>query len=305
MASLQGDLQDLAAESTPRNTSAESTPTLEGSLECSSSSMNESSFSGRIAALRSTIGFYLDDIQTPVGVAINLAITQLVLLSTGIFVAQTYPLSPNIRSELDTLNTGILWLFVVEYILRLWCAPRRLRFVFSIYSLIDLFTIVPFLVAFVDVGFVRIFRWLRILRLIRFLDHQRFGGNVRSGDAPVLVRILFTLFAIVFVYSGFIYQVEHPVNPAQFGTFLDAFYFSVVTMTTVGFGDVTPTTEAGRLLTVLMIMTGVVLVPWQVGDLVRRLVAGATQVESPCAGCGLAFHDRDARFCKRCGTGLA
>jgi voltage-gated potassium channel len=258
----------------------------------------------QLEAVRDTIRFYLEDIQTPMGVAVDLVITELVLISTGIFIAQTYPLPTEVRSGLDLLNNSILWLFVVEYGLRLWCAENRPRFVFSIYSIIDLMTILPFMVGIVDVGFIRIFRWFRILRLLRFLDNRTLWGKVSSSDAPVLVRILFTLFAIIFVYSGLIYQVEHPVNPKAFNTFLDAFYFSVVTMTTVGFGDVTPTTEAGRLLTVLMILTGVALIPWQVGDLVRRLVASAAQVEVLCAGCGLMFHDKDARFCKRCGTAL-
>ncbi len=253
---------------------------------------------------RLRVGFYLDDIQTPIGVAVDLVIAQLVLTSTGIFVAETYPLPPQVRLFLNSLNGIILWIFVAEYLLRLWCAKDRIRFVFSIYSAIDLLTILPFLVGVFDVSFIRIFRWFRILRLVRFLEVQAFRGRVRAGDGPIFARILFTLFTIIFVYSGLIYQVEHPINPQKFGTFLDAFYFSVVTMTTVGFGDIAPVTEAGRLLTVLMIVTGVALIPWQVGDLVRRLVKSAAQVEILCAGCGLKFHDRDARFCKQCGTSL-
>ncbi len=259
-------------------------------------------FWSQIETFRNKVGFYLDDIQTPIGVSIDLAITELVLISTGIFVAETYTLPEQVRLFLNALNTAILWIFAIEYGLRLWSAQKRLRFVFSIYSLIDLMTVVPFLIGVVDVGFIRIFRWFRILRLIRFIENKKIWGNISSSDAPILVRILFTLFTIIFVYSGLIYQVEHVVNPKEFTTFLDAFYFSVVTMTTVGFGDVTPISQAGKLLTVLMIVTGVALIPWQVGDLVRRLVKSAAQIEVLCPGCGLEFHDRDAEFCKRCGT---
>jgi voltage-gated potassium channel len=266
--------------------------------------MQESFLWTRLESLRSKVRFYLDDIQTPAGVAVDLAIAQLVLTSTGIFIAETYPLPPQTRLFLDTLNDIILWIFLAEYVLRLWCAENRPKFVFSLYSAIDLLTILPFLVGVFDVSFIRIFRWFRILRLVRFLEGQTLGGRVRSSDGPIFVRILFTLFTIIFVYSGLIYQVEHPVNPQNFHTFLDAFYFSVVTMTTVGFGDIAPVTEAGRLLTVLMIVTGVALIPWQVGDLVRRLVKSAAQAEVLCLGCGLEFHDRDAQFCKRCGTSL-
>jgi voltage-gated potassium channel len=115
---------------------------------------------------------------------------------------------------------------------------------------------------------------------------------------------LFTLFAIIFVYSGLIYQVEHQVNPENFRTFLDAFYFSVVTMTTVGFGDITPISETGRLLTVLMILTGIALIPWQLGDLIRQFAKTSNQIKTLCPTCSLSFHDADAQFCKICGTQL-
>ncbi|NCJ07334.1 ion transporter [Synechococcales cyanobacterium C] len=254
--------------------------------------------------IRQTLAFYLDDIESPVGLAVDVAVTLLVLASTAIFVIETYPISESVRWVLDLGNVGILWLFTLEYGLRLWCAEHRLQHVFRIYSLIDLLAILPFFVGWMDISFIRIFRWFRILRLVRFLEVESFLGKASSTDTVAFARILFTLFAIVFVYSGLIYQVENPINPGQFQTFLDAFYFSVVTMTTVGFGDVTPISEGGRLLTVLMILTGVALIPWQVGNLVRQLVQPQTQVTFACPQCGWSAHDSDARFCKRCGQAL-
>ncbi|MBE9006405.1 ion transporter [Fortiea sp. LEGE XX443] len=248
--------------------------------------------------------FYFKDLDTPTGKVINLTIAALVLLSSGIFVAQTYHIPNNVRFFLDLIDTAILIIFAAEYLLRFWSADNKLKYIFSFYSIIDLMAILPFFLGAVDISFIRILRWFRILRLIRFIDQKFLFASVSTEDGQIFVRILFTLFAIIFVYSGLIYQVEHPVNPQVYTTFLDAFYFSVVTMTTVGFGDVTPISELGRLLTVLMILTGVTLIPWQVGDLIKRLVKNANQVETVCTGCGLAFHDLDATFCKRCGTKL-
>ncbi|MBW4548234.1 MAG: ion transporter [Symplocastrum torsivum CPER-KK1] len=250
------------------------------------------------------IAFYLEDIETPVGRAINLLIMGFILLSSLIFVAETYPLPEPVRISLDTIDTLILVVFVIEYLIRLYYAIDKIKFIFSPFSFVDLIAILPFFLGLNNIQFIRIFRWFRILRLIRFIDLKIYFLRISSEDGVIFTRILFTLFTIVFVYSGLIYQVEHRVNAEDFGTFLDAFYFSVVTMTTVGFGDVTPTSEVGRLMTVLMILTGIALIPWQLGDLIKQLLKTANQVEKACSGCRLPFYDADAQFCKICGSKL-
>ena len=253
---------------------------------------------------RSRLGFYLEDIETPIGRTINLSITGLVLLSAAIFVAQTYGLPDLARVILDAIDKGILVIFAIEYLLRFWCAENKLRYFFSPYSLIDLFAVFPFLFGAVNISFLRVFRWFRILRLVRFVGGRTIVGYVTSEDSAILTRILLTLFIIIFVFSGLIYQVEHPINAQKFGTFLDAVYFSIATMTTVGFGDIAPVSEMGRFLTILMILTGIALIPWQLGDLIKRLVKTTNQVEISCSGCRLLTHDADAYFCKNCGTAL-
>ncbi|MGB3492860.1 MAG: ion transporter [Elainellaceae cyanobacterium] len=253
---------------------------------------------------RSHLSHYLEDLDKMPGQILNGVIAALVLLSSLIFVAETYPLPPSVGGVLRAVNIGILVIFSVEYLLRLWCADEKLQYVFSPYSLIDLVAIVPFFLGAIDISFVLILRWVRILKLLRFIQGHTIIGYISSEDSVILTRILFSLFAIVFVYSGLIYQVEHPNNGAEFHTFLDALYFAVATMTTVGFGDITPRSEVGRFLTILMIWTGIVVIPWQVGDLIKHVVRGMKQVKAPCPACGTEFHSGDAEFCRRCGTSL-
>lgn len=255
--------------------------------------------------LRRRIAFYLEDIETPLGRAINLVVVGLVLLSSAIFVIETYTISASTRVNLNAIDNVILLIFALEYLLRLWCSEQKIKYIFSIYSIIDLMAILPFFMGMVDISFIRVLRSFRILRLIRFLQSRTLFGGISTADSIIYARILYTLFAIIFVYSGLIYQVEHSVNPKVFATFLDAVYFSVVTMTTVGFGDVTPISQGGRLMTVLMILTGIALIPWQLGDLIKRVVKIANQVETLCPTCGLSFHDADAQCCKLCGDKLA
>lgn len=249
------------------------------------------------------IRFYLEDIETPIGKAINWAIAALVLLSVAIFITETYPIPSSLRFWLDILNQIILIVFTIEYGLRFWSAENKVRHVFSLYSLIDLLAILPFLFTAVDIRFIRIFRWFRILRLLRYVEGKTIFGYVTREDSAIFVRILFTLFTIIFLFSGLIYQVEHPINSERFSTFLDAIYFSVATMTTVGYGDITPVSEMGRLLAVLMILTGIALIPWQIGELIKQLLKTSNQTvqETLCTNCGLTTHDTDARFCKICG----
>ncbi len=254
--------------------------------------------------LREKIAFYLEDMESPLGRGINLFITGLVLVSSAIFVVETYRIPVSLRQQLNVLEDGILVVFVIEYLLRVWVAEQRSNYLFSLYSVIDLLTIVPFLLGFANVGFLRIFRWFRILRLIRFIEGGTIFGYISSEDSVIITRIFFTLFSIIFVYSGLIYQVEHSGNSQDFGTFLDAVYFSISTITTAGLGDITPNSQMGRLLTVLMLLTGVILIPWQLGDLIKRLVKTADQIQIDCAVCGLSSHDSNARFCKTCGSSL-
>jgi voltage-gated potassium channel len=256
--------------------------------------------------LKQRIGFYLEDIDTPSGRAITLIITGLVMLSSAIFVAETYTIPTFIRNTLNIIDNAILMIFALEYLLRFWCAETKIKYFFSLYSIIDLMAILPAFLGIVDINisFIRLLRWFRILRLIRFIKGKTLFGRISTEDSVIFARILFTLFAIIFIYAGLIYQVEHPVNSKVFHTFLDAVYFSVVTMTTVGFGDVTPVSQVGRLLTVSMILTGIALIPWQLGDLIKQLVKTANQVETTCPTCSLALHDADAHFCKICGTNL-
>jgi voltage-gated potassium channel len=256
------------------------------------------------------INFYLDDLATPIGKLINIAIAILVLASAISFVAQTYEISEITRHRLNLLDDIILGVFVFEYFLRLICAEQKLKHLFSLYAIIDLVAILPFFLGAIDVTFIRLLRWFRSLRLVRLVESRTLFAH-KTEDIAILFRILFTLLAIVFVFSGLVYQIEHPSNP-KFHTFLDAFYFSIFTMTTVGYSDVMPKSDAGKLTTVIMVLTGIALIPVQLGELFKRLVQTANQSdrendvmkESICSGCELSLHDMDAEFCKVCGTKL-
>lgn len=254
--------------------------------------------------VKEKISHYLDDFNSPIGITVNLIILGLILLSSAIFVLETYSLSEAVLRSLKTFDNIILALFTLEYIMRLWCSQAKLKFIFSLFSFIDLLAIFPLFIGFVDIRFIRILRWFRVLRLLRLINFETSLFRIKSEDGIILVRIFLILFSLIFIYSGAIYQIEHYSNPKVFKTFFDALYFSVVTMTTVGFGDVIPLSEAGKILTVMMIFSGIILIPWQLGILTQKFLQNSQQSNQVCSHCGLKFHDRDANFCKICGTKL-
>ena len=255
-------------------------------------------------SLRQKVAFYFKDTDTNLGLWLDLAILGLILLSSAIFVAQTYPISQELQTTLSNIDLIILFVFAVEYILRCWSADNPKRYFFSFFGFIDLVSILPLLAGWVDIRFLRVFRWFRILRIVRFWKIEQKVLGFKSEDIIVFARIFLTLFTLIFVYAGLIYQVEHQINGDRLVNFFDAFYFVVVTMTTVGYGDVTPLSQAGRFMTVLMIFTGVLFIPWQLSELIGQVVKTSNLVEQECSNCSLSRHEPDALFCKQCGTEL-
>jgi voltage-gated potassium channel len=259
--------------------------------------------------VKESVRFYLVDHQTVLGKVIDVALLLLNLAFIGIVVADTYAISRRTEALLWRLEVGIAVVFLAEYLLRLYSAERRVAEFFEVYTLVDLVSIVPtFAVVFVPsmttsattLGLLRLARVFRVLRFFRFTkDEEFFFGTVTVGTLRAM-KLLLSVLTIFFLYAGLFYQVEHAANP-RIGTFGDAFYFAVVSLTTVGFGDITPVTNAGRWVTVLAILTGIILIPWEASRIVRAWTR-TDRVDVTCPNCGLTGHDPDASHCKSCGS---
>ena len=213
------------------------------------------------------------------------------------------------------LEIAVVGIFILEYLLRLYGAPHRWSHVKDIYSIIDLVAIMPTLILMAlpatffihDIRFIQTIRVLTVFRIFRFLrfisqNHLLFG-MISQGMINV-ARLVVSIIIIFFVYSGLFYFVESPINP-KVQNFGDAFYFTVVAVSTVGFGDIVPVTQAGRLVTVAMIISGIIIIPFQAARIFRAwLTTGREKKVLICPGCGLDRHDTDAKHCKNCGEAL-
>jgi len=255
---------------------------------------------------RELVRFYLIDHRTPLGKAIDIALLVLNVAFVAIFVAETYALSADLRTTLWHLEVGIAVVFLVEYVLRLYGAVNRLAEFANPYTAADLLSFFPtFLVLFLpgatiaNVGFLRAVRVVRALRFYRFTQDAEFFFGTISDNALRALKLLLTVLVLLFVSAGLFYSAERAVNP-DVTTFGDAFYYVVVALSTVGFGDIVPVTAAGRWITVAAILVGIIVIPWQASKIVREW-SRRDKVNVTCPNCGLSSHDRDASHCKACG----
>jgi voltage-gated potassium channel len=256
---------------------------------------------------RELVRFYLLDHRTPLGKGIDVALMGLNLVFVAVFVAETYPVSPGMAELLWNAEVFIAVVFLVEYVLRLYGAQNRTAEFLDPYTLVDLAAILPTFVILglptgsvaADIGFLRVLRVVRFLRFYRFTKDAEFFFGTVSDNALRALELLLTVLVIFFVSAGLFYAAERTANPGV-DTFGDAFYYTVVSLSTVGFGDIVPVTGAGRWVTAGTILAGIILIPWQAGKIVREWTREDT-VDVTCPNCGLTGHDRDASHCKDCG----
>jgi voltage-gated potassium channel len=206
--------------------------------------------------------------DTRIGRTFDFLIQFLVLLSLVSFSVETLPdLSADSRRVLRAIEVLTVSLFSVEYILRLLVADRKLSFVFSFFGIVDLLAIAPFYLALgVDLRSIRVVRFLRIFRMLKLARYS--AAIQRFHRAIVTIReelVLFGAAALVVLYVSAvgIYYFERNAQPESFGSVFHCLWWALVSLTTVGYGDVYPITVGGRWFTsvVVVLGLGVIAVP--------------------------------------------
>ena len=195
------------------------------------------------------------------------------------------------------LVIGIL--LSIEFMARLWVERRPLRHLFSITTAADLIVIASLLlpVFLENFAFLRIARALRLLRSYHLLRDLRRDSAWFRQHEDIIQRTV-NLGVFIFIVTSVVYVTQHHINP-QISNYVDALYFTITTLTTTGFGDITLKSPGGRLLAVIIMVVGV-------GLFLRLLQAifRPNKVRFECPSCALLVHDVDAVHCKHCGIVL-
>ena len=225
----------------------------------------------------------LEDNTTKKGRYFDYVIQLFILLSLLSFSLETLPNLPlGLRNLLETFETISIGLFSVEYVLRVIVSKKPFRYIFSFYGIIDLLAVLPFFLnTFLDLRFLRVFRVFRVFRALKLIRYNTALNRFKVAFKIVkeeLVLFFIVTMILLFLTSAGIYLFENQAQPEVFKSLFHSGWWSIVTLTTVGYGDVYPITLGGKIFTffVLMIGIGIVAVP---AGLVGTALSKARELE--------------------------
>ncbi|AZI27353.1 MAG: ion transporter [Chryseobacterium sp.] len=212
--------------------------------------------------------------------------------------------------KLEWIFTG---LFTIEYILRLVSIKQPIRYVFSLLGIIDLISLLPSYLSIFFIGAQSLlaFRALRLLRVFRifklgeFLSEINFLTQALKNSFRKISIFLLTVLTITVILGSIMYLVEQKEN--GFSNIPESIYWAIVTITTVGYGDISPITPMGKFVASVVMLIGYAIIAVPTGIITHDIaVAAKSKKEMPesCPSCSLEGHDADALFCKHCGSSL-
>ncbi len=218
--------------------------------------------------MKDTIKNLIDSTDNRAGRIFSILIQILILISVVTFSMETLPdLEPETRQILRYIEIFTVMIFTVEYLLRIYVSDRKVKFVFSFFGIIDFLAILPFYLAVgVDLRSLRALRFLRLFRILKLVRYNKamnqFSRAIKSAKEQILLFIFITLILIYFAAVG-IYYFENEAQPEHFSSIFDSLWWAIITLTTVGYGDVYPITVGGKVFTfiILMIGLGIVAIP--------------------------------------------
>ncbi len=265
------------------------------------------------ATWRTRLHEVIFEADTAEGKAFDIALLLAIVLSVvAVLLESVAELRARWGLELRAVEWFFTLLFTVEYLLRLLSVGRPLRYALSFFGLVDFLAIVPTYLSVILPGAqsLIVIRALRLLRVFRVLKLVHFVGEARMLRAALrasmrkIVVFLGTVLTLVLIVGSLMYLIEGEEH--GFTNIPKSIYWTIVTMTTVGYGDIAPATVLGRFLASMVMITGYAIIAVPTG-IVTVEIAGARRKQistQVCVQCASEGHDVDAAFCKYCGTRL-
>ncbi len=251
--------------------------------------------------------------DTPAGKGFDLILLVLIIASVlAVVLESVASIRTSHGPELRAFEWVVTILFTIEYLLRLYCVGKPWRYARSFYGIVDLLAILPTYVSVIIPGAqsllviraLRLLRVFRVLKLVHFVGEAAQLGAALRASARKIIVFLGAVLSIVVIVGSLMYLIEGEAN--GFTNIPVSIYWSIVTMTTVGYGDIAPQTPLGKMLAsaIMILGYGIIAVPTGIVSVELAGVARKTAAQRACPGCGAGGHDSDAEHCKFCGDRL-
>jgi voltage-gated potassium channel len=253
--------------------------------------------------------------DTAAGKAFDVGLLVAILLSVLAVMLDSVTTFRNQHGQLlDSAEWVFTLLFTVEYALRLICSPRPLHYARSFFGVVDLLAILPTYLSLLFPGAesmivirgLRLLRVFRVFKLGQFLGEASLLRNALASSRHKITVFLGTITILVTILGAAMYLIEGEEN--GFTSIPAAIYWSIVTMTTVGYGDMAPVTTSGKVLASIVMILGYSIIAVPTGIVTAEIVEGAAAsrriTTRSCPNCLSEGHDRGATYCKDCGASL-
>ena len=266
------------------------------------------------AGLRLRLHTIIFEADTRAGRAFDLALLVAILVSVSVVIMDSVErIAARYGDLLEALEWFFTLLFTVEYAARLWCVRQPGRYARSFFGIVDLLAFLPsylvllfpHAVAFQGIRVLRLLRVFRILKLGAYITEYRALGRALRGSARKILIFLSVVLMAVLLLGTAMYVVEGPEH--GYTSIPTAVYWAIVTMTTVGYGDLTPHTDLGKLIASVMMLLGWGILAVPTGIVTAEMTArrfNRPPTTRTCHECLSEGHEPDARFCKDCGASL-
>ncbi|MGM0543689.1 MAG: ion transporter [Pseudomonadota bacterium] len=264
--------------------------------------------------MRTRLFHIIFESDTPGAKAFDIALIIAIVLSVAVILLDSVE---SYAQRFGTLFYVLEWIFTilfsVELVLRLYCLERPTLYLKSFYGIVDLIAILPtWLVLLIPgahglviVRILRVLRIFRIMRLMEFVGEARLLIDALKRSLRQILLFFFSIFMVVTLFAALMYVIESP--EAGFTSIPMSIYWAIVSMTTVGYGDIVPATSLGKSITVVLMLLGYSIIAVPTGVFSAQVIRSIREdrySDEACPGCGHDRHEKRARYCLRCGTWL-
>jgi voltage-gated potassium channel len=275
--------------------------------------MNENADKGLEKQWRDVLYEVIFKSDTPAGKAFDVALIICIVFSVLVVMLDSVStISEKYGRLLRTAEWLFTILFTIEYVLRLICVRRAMRYAASFFGIVDLLAILPtYLSLFIFgsryLGVIRILRVLRIFRVLKLGHHMKEAKLLREAlyaSRHKIIVFLFAVLTLVVIIGSLMYVIEGEEH--GFTSIPQSVYWAIVTLTTVGYGDMSPSTGPGQFLASIVMILGysIIAVPTGIMTVEISHAYKTKRVGRVCTDCGKEGHDTDAQHCKFCGSKL-